>query len=428
MARFYFLFVFIFVIFLSCSSEIEKSRLGEEGEECFANNVCKHGLNLQCIGGICVDNCKKYCENDGVCKVENDSNNMFCECREGTSGERCEIVDYCRENPCKNGSCKNENNHYVCTCEEGYKGDNCDIDVDECYNDLDDCHRYANCINTTGSFICNCKEGYSGDGKNQCIFICDSERHLVVNEGNNACVCVEGYHDEDGSCIKNTCTASTCLNGGVCMEEEGIISCDCSNTGYKGNNCEIDINECQVNLNLCQNNGVCINTDGSYTCECESKYEGKHCEKEKNRWYDISTGRNHTCGIRGSGKLYCWGYNNYGELGIGNTIIKYAPKRVGNNDNWKKVSIGVSVTCAINTENKLYCWGLNSNGQLGQGDNRNRKIPFEVGHNLKWKEVSAGQHICAINTDNKLYCWGYNGYGQLGTGDTSNRYIPTLVN
>ena len=40
-------------------------------------------------------------------------------------------------------------------------------DVDECAEDVHDCHRKAECINTRGSYRCSCLNGYHGNGK-QC--------------------------------------------------------------------------------------------------------------------------------------------------------------------------------------------------------------------------------------------------------------------
>ena len=38
------------------------------------------------------------------------------------------------------------------------------LDVDECAEQMDNCHLDANCINTEGDFQCQCKDGFMGSG------------------------------------------------------------------------------------------------------------------------------------------------------------------------------------------------------------------------------------------------------------------------
>lgn len=55
------------------------------------------------------------------------------------------------------------------------------LDVDECSNGMNDCHRTtATCTNTRGSFICTCNSGYSGNGR-QCIGMLDIEAFMKHN-------------------------------------------------------------------------------------------------------------------------------------------------------------------------------------------------------------------------------------------------------
>ncbi|MGI6680657.1 MAG: RCC1 domain-containing protein [Bdellovibrionota bacterium] len=139
----------------------------------------------------------------------------------------------------------------------------------------------------------------------------------------------------------------------------------------------------------------------------------------------------YTCAITQDDKLYCWGYNYDGQLGIGDTQKKLVPTLVANNI--KSVSLANSHTCAIDLDNKLYCWGDNSFGQLGIGDTPNSLVPALVANNIKSVEVYPcyngwiAKYTCAINLDDNLYCWGDNGHYQLGLGDSTNRYTPQLV-
>lgn len=88
------------------------------------------------------------------------------------------------------------------------------------------------------------------------------------------------------------CLSSPCQNGGTCHNEEGRYRCECQQvtvnltrygngqkleflSGFKGDNCEVDINECHYSSpSICLHNGSCTNTHGDYNCLCGSVYDG----------------------------------------------------------------------------------------------------------------------------------------------------------
>src|SRR4051794_20160738 len=57
-------------------------------------------------------------------------------------------------------------------------------------------------------------------------------------------------------------------------------------------------------------------------------------------WASISTGGWHTCGIHRDHTLWCWGYNETGALGVGDTADRYVPTLVGSDTDWVRVSAG----------------------------------------------------------------------------------------
>ncbi|MBN2724194.1 MAG: hypothetical protein JXR95_09005 [Deltaproteobacteria bacterium] len=143
-------------------------------------------------------------------------------------------------------------------------------------------------------------------------------------------------------------------------------------------------------------------------------------------WEKIRAGSSHTCGIRG-GRLYCWGYNNYGQLGNGTTSDRNYTVEITSYSDWTDISAGISHTCGIRGGH-AYCWGNNSNGQLGVNSTVNYTSPREVyGSHSDWTFIENGDaHTCGIRGGH-LYCWGRNNYGQLGDGSTSDRYSPAEV-
>jgi DNA-binding beta-propeller fold protein YncE len=147
-------------------------------------------------------------------------------------------------------------------------------------------------------------------------------------------------------------------------------------------------------------------------------------------WTVISQGITDTCGIAG-GALYCWGYNQYGELGIGNTIQKTTPTQVGTDTTWTAISIqndGSDPGGACGIDNgKLYCWGQNTYGELGLGNTTSFKTPQQVGSATNWTAVSfGGTDACGI-AGGQLYCWGYNNQGEVGVGTQTEYNSPQAV-
>jgi len=152
--------------------------------------------------------------------------------------------------------------------------------------------------------------------------------------------------------------------------------------------------------------------------------ERQRCPRQEisgeNNWHIISCGLHSTCGIKDDHSLWCWGRNYFGQLGIGAQIPDYTdysePQRVGQDNDWLWINVWRIHACAIKSNGYLYCWGGNEYGQLGLGDTVNRNVPVEVGG--MWKTVATGNsHTCGVKSDGTLWCWGWNWYGQLGIGE-----------
>jgi alpha-tubulin suppressor-like RCC1 family protein len=77
--------------------------------------------------------------------------------------------------------------------------------------------------------------------------------------------------------------------------------------------------------------------------------------------------RSHACGIARSGKAFCWGANNLGQLGDGTTTDRLVPTAVSTTEVFVAIGAGDNFTCAMTPQLKGFCWGTNAQGELGNG-------------------------------------------------------------
>jgi alpha-tubulin suppressor-like RCC1 family protein len=147
------------------------------------------------------------------------------------------------------------------------------------------------------------------------------------------------------------------------------------------------------------------------------------------RFAQLSTYGRHTCGITLEGKAYCWGYNGWGSLGSGSNAGQSAtPMAVSGNLTFRSVSAGADHRCGVTTDNRAYCWGNNDWRQLGTGTTFSG-TPVLVSNTLSFAKVNAGTgSTCGITTAGATYCWGANSIGQAGDGGKisyGNTFVST---
>jgi len=142
-------------------------------------------------------------------------------------------------------------------------------------------------------------------------------------------------------------------------------------------------------------------------------------------WAKVTAGDDFTCGIRVDGGLFCWGYNDRGQLGVGMDAPQIDdPVQVQIGSTWESVSAGAAHACAIRSDRSLWCWGHNWAGQLGLGTSDDQNRPTNVG-TASWRLVAAGTyHTCGIRDDDSMWCWGRNDVGQVGSNSTMNQPTP----
>ena len=140
----------------------------------------------------------------------------------------------------------------------------------------------------------------------------------------------------------------------------------------------------------------------------------------------LHTGLEHTCTLVGDGRMQCWGTNYTGQLGDG-TMGGFAmtPQFVHGMTNAVKAITGGFFTCAIVADSTVQCWGRNQDGQLGNGDSTTDvPLPAPVqGLGPVADFAAGGYHACAIMSDRTVKCWGRNVRGQVGDGTINSPVV-----
>jgi alpha-tubulin suppressor-like RCC1 family protein len=93
----------------------------------------------------------------------------------------------------------------------------------------------------------------------------------------------------------------------------------------------------------------------------------------------IAAGGGHTCALLTSGPVKCWGFNFFGALGTGDLTNRSVPTDVvGLRSPIAAVRAGSGHTCALTVAGGVSCWGWNDWGQLGIGTSRSSSRPAAV--------------------------------------------------
>jgi alpha-tubulin suppressor-like RCC1 family protein len=143
----------------------------------------------------------------------------------------------------------------------------------------------------------------------------------------------------------------------------------------------------------------------------------------------VVAGQRHGCALLSS-SLACWGAGGSGQIGDGGSSDQSAPRQV-NLSSPTALAAGRAHTCAAadggggggvsggGGGGGLKCWGANDSGQLGTGDTSARLQPFGVPIEPVQSLASGADHTCALLTSGGLVCWGRNDKGQTGIGSAS---------
>ncbi|KAK3242768.1 hypothetical protein CYMTET_47552 [Cymbomonas tetramitiformis] len=147
----------------------------------------------------------------------------------------------------------------------------------------------------------------------------------------------------------------------------------------------------------------------------------------------VAAGGRHSVALTEQGDIFTWGSNDCGQLGYdnkgGRKYVGY-PKRI-ETIRGSRIKAGHSMSLAVLPSGKVFIWGCNRNGELGLGDVASRSAPhiLPAPSNIPFSDICPGaNHVLANNKKGELFAWGKNVHGQLGLAfNTHSELKPTLV-
>ena len=146
----------------------------------------------------------------------------------------------------------------------------------------------------------------------------------------------------------------------------------------------------------------------------------------------------HTCAVTSAGGVYCWGDNSFGQLGMapsyvpdcfGSCTITPVAVQLPSGATATAIASGQDYSCAA-TSAGAFCWGENEYGQLGNGTTTASPTPVaaHLPSGVSATAIAANfRHTCAAVNAGGVYCWGENDFGELGNGTTNNSPTPVQV-
>ncbi len=143
----------------------------------------------------------------------------------------------------------------------------------------------------------------------------------------------------------------------------------------------------------------------------------------------VESGDTFTMALKDDGTVWTWGDNYSGQLGIGHRYgYSDLARQVVNSDGAPlegiiTISMGWNHALALDRDGRVWAWGENGTGQLGLGDieDRSSAVPVSAlsAEQIISISASGGLHSTALTADGRVYVWGHGGFGQLGLGEPS---------
>jgi alpha-tubulin suppressor-like RCC1 family protein len=150
---------------------------------------------------------------------------------------------------------------------------------------------------------------------------------------------------------------------------------------------------------------------------------------EGDKIISLSLGHNYSSALSATGRVFMWGENWGGQIGDGTTTSRYLPTEItsrfslAEGDMITSLSIGSYHSSALSATGRVFMWGYNNYGQLGDGTITSRYLPTEITSRFSLAEsdkiisLSLGlSHSSALSATGRVFMWGSNYYGQIADG------------
>ncbi len=141
---------------------------------------------------------------------------------------------------------------------------------------------------------------------------------------------------------------------------------------------------------------------------------------------EVALGRFYSCARRSAGDVWCWGSNMNGELGIGmSSLQSNVPVRVAGLNDAVQISANLDFACAVRATREVVCWGTSMAIPFTDAMTGRSSAPSRVRGITDAVQVMTGErHVCVLTTRRRVRCFGDNGSGALGDGSTVASATP----
>ena len=137
----------------------------------------------------------------------------------------------------------------------------------------------------------------------------------------------------------------------------------------------------------------------------------------------VAAGANFSFALSDSGRLFAWGANAHGQLGLGDALPRRRPRRVkfeSSSVRVRAIAAGTRHALCLAASGAAYAWGAASQGQIGHATcvSSSRPVLLEVLRSVSPAAIAAcGDHSIVRTASGRLYSWGSNAHGQLCIGN-----------
>merc|ERR1711871_343119 len=154
----------------------------------------------------------------------------------------------------------------------------------------------------------------------------------------------------------------------------------------------------------------------------------------------VAAGGSHALAIDGQGKIWAWGNNTYGQLGVGAPLERqYIPQPVQGQllaeEKIIHVGAGRNHSACATYDGDIYTWGDGSTGCLGTPFFGIQPEPVrletaEVASHIFCKASCGPEHTVMVTKFGDIFTCGVGAYGRLGHASVTNevelRKVGTL--